>query len=257
VWLDRWQVFSLAYGSVHQELSSSGQPLPRHTPEQDHTEHEVELDAMTKQHIARMNAEEQQSASGTRTKQRAWRHQANGIDTHQEPLPIDDPDRHNVMKRRRPQGQCSVLKLSEEGVVFSSYRDGSRILLTPESSVDCQKKLGADIIIPLDELPPYHTTQEALEQSLARTHRWELRSLQQHLKACHTLTLSLSSCYQPWCSSWPMRHRIPTTKQCTAWCMEDWIKRYGANRSSSLPRMHSMAWRLVVVLVRPNKTLSS
>lgn len=33
------------------------------------------------------------------------------------------------------------------------------MLLTPESSVEAQKKLGADIIIPLDELPPYHTEQ--------------------------------------------------------------------------------------------------
>lgn len=39
------------------------------------------------------------------------------------------------------------------------YRDGTRMLLTPESSVEAQKQLGADIIIPLDELPPYHTEQ--------------------------------------------------------------------------------------------------
>ncbi len=48
----------------------------------------------------------------------------------------------------------SVLKISEEGVVFRSYRDGSKILLTPESSILAQKDLGADIIIPFDELPP-------------------------------------------------------------------------------------------------------
>jgi len=49
----------------------------------------------------------------------------------------------------------SVLKITEDGVLFRSYRDGSKILLTPESSVQAQKDLGADIIIPLDELPPY------------------------------------------------------------------------------------------------------
>ncbi|MBA2306825.1 tRNA-guanine transglycosylase, partial [Candidatus Dependentiae bacterium] len=48
----------------------------------------------------------------------------------------------------------SVLRINEEGVLFRSYRDGSPILLTPESSIQAQKKLGADIIIPFDELPP-------------------------------------------------------------------------------------------------------
>lgn len=76
----------------------------------------------------------------------------------------------------------SVLKITEEGVLFRSYRDGSLISLTPESSVQAQKDLGADIIIPLDELPPYHTTLETLKKSVARTHRWEERSLQEHLK---------------------------------------------------------------------------
>lgn len=48
----------------------------------------------------------------------------------------------------------SVLKITEEGVRFRSYRDGKVIFLTPESSILEQKDLGADIIIPLDELPP-------------------------------------------------------------------------------------------------------
>lgn len=75
-----------------------------------------------------------------------------------------------------------VLKISEEGVLFRSYRDGSKILLTPESSVLAQKDLGADIIIPFDELPPYHIAQDALVRSLERTHRWEERSLNAHLQ---------------------------------------------------------------------------
>ena len=75
-----------------------------------------------------------------------------------------------------------VLKISEEGVIFRSYRDGKKVLLTPESSIEAQKDLGADIIIPLDELPPYHIEKKALEDSLSRTHRWEERSLHTHLK---------------------------------------------------------------------------
>jgi queuine tRNA-ribosyltransferase len=78
-------------------------------------------------------------------------------------------------------GNSSVLKISEEGVLFRSYRDGSPVLLTPETSIAAQKDLGADIIIPFDELPPYHIDARALEQSLHRTHRWEKRSLDAHL----------------------------------------------------------------------------
>ncbi len=74
----------------------------------------------------------------------------------------------------------AIIRTNEEGVLFRSYRDGSPIMLTPESSVIAQKDLGADIIIPLDELPPYHIDHDALKKSLERTHRWEERSLAEH-----------------------------------------------------------------------------
>lgn len=76
----------------------------------------------------------------------------------------------------------SVLKITEEGVLFRSYRNGDQILLTPESSIQTQKALGADIIIPLDELPTYSISPSQLKRSLDRTHRWEKRSLDEHLK---------------------------------------------------------------------------
>jgi len=78
------------------------------------------------------------------------------------------------------QQRNGVAKITEEGVVFRSYRDGSPLLLTPESSIAAQKKLGADIIVSFDELPPYHTDIRRLKRSLERTHRWEQRSLLAH-----------------------------------------------------------------------------
>jgi len=87
-----------------------------------------------------------------------------------------------LKSRGNKKGEGSVLKVSEEGVLFRSYRDGKKILLTPESSIAAQKDLGSDIIIPLDELPPHHIDRELLIQSLDRTHRWEARSLEAHLK---------------------------------------------------------------------------
>jgi queuine tRNA-ribosyltransferase len=91
----------------------------------------------------------------------------------------------SVAKELKSQGtkrsEGSVLKISEEGVLFRSYRDGAKVLLTPESSIAAQKDLGADIIIPFDELPPYHIDKAELKTSLDRTHRWEKRSLEAHL----------------------------------------------------------------------------
>eukprot|EP00741_Cyanophora_paradoxa_P022903 tig00021525_g22123.t1 len=79
------------------------------------------------------------------------------------------------------ENESQVLKINEEGVKFRSYRDGRIIELSPEKSVAAQKNLGADIIIPFDELPPYHIDPEVLRESVHRTHRWETRSLAYHL----------------------------------------------------------------------------
>lgn len=75
----------------------------------------------------------------------------------------------------------SVLKVTEEGIIFRSYKNGEKIFLSPETAVEAQKDLGSDIIIPLDELLPYHVDEKKHRESFERTHRWELRSLQTHL----------------------------------------------------------------------------
>lgn len=82
-------------------------------------------------------------------------------------------------KGTKKQGN-SVLKITEDGVLFRSYRDGAKVLLTPETSIAAQKAIGADIIVSFDELPPYHIAPEKLLRSLDRTHRWEERSLIAH-----------------------------------------------------------------------------
>lgn len=90
---------------------------------------------------------------------------------------------NELKSKGQKQHNKTVLKITEEGATFRSYIDGSQIFLSPESSVQAQKALGADIIIPLDELPPSHIQDDALEQALERTHRWEKRSLDEHLKS--------------------------------------------------------------------------
>ncbi|MBT5495577.1 MAG: tRNA-guanine transglycosylase, partial [Alphaproteobacteria bacterium] len=55
--------------------------------------------------------------------------------------------------------------------------DGSYHTLSPESSIQIQRKLGADLIVVLDECTPYHVDQAYTENSLALTKRWADRSL--------------------------------------------------------------------------------
>ena len=74
----------------------------------------------------------------------------------------------------------SVIKLSEEGVIFRSYRNGEKICMTPESTIQAQKNINSDIIIPLDELLPFHIDFEKFKKSFEKTHRWQKRSFQEH-----------------------------------------------------------------------------
>lgn len=76
---------------------------------------------------------------------------------------------------------AKMVQVTEDGVWFRSYRDGEKVYLTPETSVDVQKALGADIIVPLDHLPPLDVDEEQLKQSVYRSHRWEKRSLKRHM----------------------------------------------------------------------------
>ncbi|OSX68338.1 hypothetical protein BU14_2976s0001, partial [Porphyra umbilicalis] len=82
-----------------------------------------------------------------------------------------------LTKTRRPLLQ----RVTEAGATFRSYRDGRLMELTPESSVAAQKAYASDIIVPLDELPPYYIDDDVLHRSVLLSHRWEARSLAAHL----------------------------------------------------------------------------
>ncbi|MCU0336294.1 MAG: tRNA guanosine(34) transglycosylase Tgt [Sediminibacterium sp.] len=63
-------------------------------------------------------------------------------------------------------------KIKEEGVVFQSHIDGSRHLFSPESVMDIQRSIGADIIMAFDECPPYPSDSKYAKDSMELTHRW-------------------------------------------------------------------------------------
>jgi len=63
-------------------------------------------------------------------------------------------------------------KIKEEGVTFRSHIDGSKHLFTPESVMDIQRSIGADIIMAFDECPPYPSEYKYAQDSMHLTHRW-------------------------------------------------------------------------------------
>ncbi len=63
-------------------------------------------------------------------------------------------------------------KLTEEGAHFRSHIDGSKHLFTPESVIDIQRTIGADIVMAFDECTPWPCTADYAKNSLDLTHRW-------------------------------------------------------------------------------------
>lgn len=82
-----------------------------------------------------------------------------------------------IKGRNRGNRGRSLLKVTEEGARFQSYRDGSMLTLTPESAMQIQRSLGADLIYQLDECTAYHVDRDYTASSMERSHRWGDRSL--------------------------------------------------------------------------------
>ena len=67
-------------------------------------------------------------------------------------------------------------KLTEEGVTFRSHLDGSSHFFSPESAMEAQIGLGADIIMAFDECTEYPADQARMRDSMELTARWAARS---------------------------------------------------------------------------------
>ena len=71
----------------------------------------------------------------------------------------------------------NLVSITEEGCVFKSYIDGRKIKLTPESSMEIQRKLGADLLMQFDECTPYHVDKDYTARSMEMSMRWGDRCL--------------------------------------------------------------------------------
>ena len=69
------------------------------------------------------------------------------------------------------------VRQKEDGFLFSSHLDGTRLLLSPEESMRIQGLLGSDIAMPLDVCPPAKTDSTTLKQAVETTTRWAQRCL--------------------------------------------------------------------------------
>ena len=74
-----------------------------------------------------------------------------------------------------------LAKITEDGVDFCSYLDGSKHFFSAESVMDMQCALGADIIMAFDECAPGGSSHEYARAAMERTHRWAVRSKDQWL----------------------------------------------------------------------------
>jgi len=70
--------------------------------------------------------------------------------------------------------------ITEEGVTFKNHLNGDKLFFSPESAIEIQEKLGADIIMSFDECIPYPASYDYAKKSTERTLRWAKRGLDAH-----------------------------------------------------------------------------
>jgi len=73
-----------------------------------------------------------------------------------------------------------LCRVTDDGVTFRSHIDGSEHHLTPERVTEFQQKLGADIIMALDECPAVNADMVKVREAADRTYRWAERCWKHH-----------------------------------------------------------------------------
>ncbi|ABD45660.1 tRNA guanosine(34) transglycosylase Tgt [Neorickettsia sennetsu] len=94
---------------------------------------------------------------------------------------LNTKDETNIQELKRKYSKAfnssGILAISEEGITCKSYYDGAKFFLSPEKSMDVQIKLGADLIVVLDECTKFSLDREYNKEALERNKRWADRSL--------------------------------------------------------------------------------
>ena len=80
---------------------------------------------------------------------------------------------------------ANLVKVNEDGVEFSSHLDGTKSFVSPEDVIKIQQNLGTDIMMPLDNFPPYPSSPDRIMESVELTTRWASRSRKYFLENTH------------------------------------------------------------------------
>jgi len=67
---------------------------------------------------------------------------------------------------------ADIREVEDHGVIFRSHIDGSKHTFTPESVMEIERTLGADVIMAFDECPPGGATREQALEANRRTLAW-------------------------------------------------------------------------------------
>jgi queuine tRNA-ribosyltransferase len=81
------------------------------------------------------------------------------------------------LQKEQKAGGASTVKMTEDGVEFTSHHDGSKHFFSPEKAIEIQQQIGTDIIMAFDECTPDAADEKYARQALERTHRWAERCL--------------------------------------------------------------------------------
>ncbi|MBV7409731.1 tRNA guanosine(34) transglycosylase Tgt [Maritimibacter sp. DP1N21-5] len=71
---------------------------------------------------------------------------------------------------------AELRRLTEDGVTFRSHVDGSKHMLSPETSMEIQRLLGSDIVMCFDECPALPADEATVAESMRLSMRWARRS---------------------------------------------------------------------------------
>ncbi len=82
---------------------------------------------------------------------------------------------------------ADTLKLDDDGVTFRSIVDGAWHRWTPEDNMRVQEDLGADIIMQLDQCPPYPAEKDAVAAAVRRSAAWAKRCKDAHVRESQAL----------------------------------------------------------------------
>ena len=81
----------------------------------------------------------------------------------------------------------SLRKITDEGMHFNSFIDGSKHFFSPEKSMEIQRALGSDIVMAFDELTAPDISHDKARDAMERTLRWLDRCSKVELKPHQTL----------------------------------------------------------------------